>query len=296
MCRSSQARRPKQPEDIQPSSGDRDHDIRVPELGLGPAPSYPSLFMGKIVGIGFTVVFFACSSSGSKPARDAARSDLPTLPAAAADVAPDPRTGDVANGPDTLARDVAADPVHAAEGGGEAQPNLDLSAVDRGRSDSNDDTYATTDVTNDDATVTSDLAEQCSCGDTQTNAPASVSWGCFCAVEKCTRTLADFVDVGSSDRVFKSSQTARMLVYADCNRILVQDYTYSRNVSVSEYVFDRTTEALIGAKVLLDDRQHTCPFPTSGAHWVFGYQSGDYPIPSNCKLTSCVAGSGTCPP
>jgi hypothetical protein len=123
-----------------------------------------------------------------------------------------------------------------------------------------------------------------------------VSWGCFCSVENCTRTLADFVDEGYSDRVFKSIDTTLMLIYADCNRLLVKNYTYSRNVPVSEYVFDRTTKALIGAKVWLDDRQHTCPFPNSGARWVFGYQSGDYPIPATCKLTSCVAGSGNCPP
>lgn len=263
--------------------------------------------MRRIVGIGFTVVLFACSSSSSKPSSDAGTSDLPTNPAAAADVRPDLRSdevtsgpdlraNDLANGPDGLGRDMASDPIHAAEGGADTSSGLDLAGVDRGRGDTNEDSYAIVDGPSRDAFAAPDLAEQCSCGDTQTSAPAPVSWGCFCSVENCTRTLADFVDEGYSDRVFKSPQTVRMLVYADCNRIVVQDNTYSRNVPVSEYVFDRTTEALIGAKVWLDDRQHTCPFPASGARWVFGYQSGNYPIPSTCQVTACVPGSGTCPP
>jgi hypothetical protein len=265
--------------------------------------------MRKIVGIGFTMVLFACGGSSSGDPADAAKNDLPANPADAADVGPDLRAGDRADGPDGPARDVAADPANAADGGGDIPLKLDLPAMDRGGNDANDNPdaritdVASIDLTSidasaqaTDAAVASDLGEECSCGDTQTSGPAPVSWGCFCSVESCTRTLADFVDSGDGGRVLKPGQQSVLLLdYAGCNRVLVQAHTYSRYVPASEYVFDRTTGALVGAKVWLDDRQHTCPFPASGARWVFGYQSGSYPIPSTCQATDCVTGSGPCP-
>jgi hypothetical protein len=307
---------------------DVDHSERGFALGLCRAPGYARLTMRKIVGIGFTMAFFACSSSSSNDpadaggdasadtgkadgpvAPDAAKNDLPANPGDAADVGLDLRADEATNGPDGPAHDVAAAPADAVDGGGDTPPKPELPAVDRGGNDTNDGIDATiTDVASIDVTVidanapatdsavASDLGEQCSCGDTQTSGPSAVSWGCFCSVESCTRTLADFVDSGDGGRVLKPGHESVLLLdYAGCNRILVQAYTYSRYVPASEYVFDRTTGALVGAKVWLDDRQHACPFPASGARWVFGYQSGSYPIPSACQATDCVPGSGPCP-
>jgi hypothetical protein len=139
-----------------------------------------------------------------------------------------------------------------------------------------------------------EAGEQCTCAEGSGVSP--VSWSCFCSVESCTRTLSDFVGAGDGGKAVKIGQgTVLVMEYANCNLVLVQAKTYSDYVPASEYVFDRTTETLLGAKVWLDDRQHSCPFATDGGRWVFGYQSGSYPVPQSCQATECLPGSGACP-
>ena len=144
-----------------------------------------------------------------------------------------------------------------------------------------------------------ETGERCTCDDvvSPSGAPAKLSWGCFCSVEDCGKTLAYFVDYADGGKVLTTGKgTVLVKEYADCSLVMVQAKTYGDYSRTSEYVFDLATGALVGARVFLDDRQHSCPFPLtdSGILWVFGYESGDYPVSTSCRESGCLAGSGTC--
>jgi hypothetical protein len=142
--------------------------------------------------------------------------------------------------------------------------------------------------------VPSDSGESCSCDSATGGGASKVAWACFCAVESCYRRRESFVGDGDGGKaVAWGNHTVLVTEFAGCNLVLVQAHTYSDFVPPSDYVFDRATGALIGARVWLDDREHMCPFPgTLG--WVYGYESGTYPVPSACQVTECLAGTGSC--
>ena len=143
----------------------------------------------------------------------------------------------------------------------------------------------------------SNTGEECSCAGATGISVTKMSWGCFCSVENCGRTLADFVDFADGGKVLKSgNHTVLLREYVDCNLVLVQAKTYSDYMTASEYVFNRATGALVGARVWLDDREHLCPFSSDGgAHGVLGYESGSYPVPASCHESECLAAAGACP-
>lgn len=121
-----------------------------------------------------------------------------------------------------------------------------------------------------------------------------MSWGCFCSIQSiqaCARTLADFVDLADGGRTL-GSHVDMVIEYADCNLVMVQQHSYSDYVPPSEYIFNRMTEHLVGAKVLLGDSYYTCPFPPYLLA-VFGYRSGTYPVPSTCHASACMGSA--CP-
>jgi hypothetical protein len=139
-----------------------------------------------------------------------------------------------------------------------------------------------------------DGGEACSCGSASGGSVSKVSWSCFCSVESCFRTLGSFISQADGGKTIATGKgTVVVKEFAECNFVLVQAKTYSDYVPSSEYVFNRATGALLGARVWLDDREHRCPFPDASG-WVFGYESGSYPVPTTCRLTDCTAGSGSC--
>jgi hypothetical protein len=140
-----------------------------------------------------------------------------------------------------------------------------------------------------------DASQQCSCGSGSSVMSGAMSWTCFCSIENCGRTLDDFVDVADGGRILRN-QTVLLSEYADCGLVFIKHRTYSDYVPPSEYVFDRNTGVLVGAKVQLDDRQHVCPFPPpdGSAGWVFSYQAGTHPIPASCQVSACLGSASAC--
>ena len=140
-----------------------------------------------------------------------------------------------------------------------------------------------------------DASEQCSCGSGSSVMSGAMSWTCFCSIENCRRKISDFVEVADGGRNL-GNQTVMLSEYADCNLVLIKHRTYGDYVPPSEYIFDRKTGVLLGAKVQLDDRQHICPFPPpdGSAGWVFSYQSGDYPVPATCQVSTCMGSANAC--
>lgn len=141
-----------------------------------------------------------------------------------------------------------------------------------------------------------DAGEACSCGPGLPLEGSPMSWGCFCSVQSCARTIADYVDLADGGRTLRS-HVDKVIEYADCNLVMVQQHTYSDYAPPSEYIFNRTTERLVGAKVMFSDSHYTCPFPSpDGSNSVlrgYGYRSGDYPVPSTCQASACMGSA--CP-
>jgi hypothetical protein len=235
--------------------------------------------MKYLAGLGIALVLVGCGSSKSRVATDAggdgpadgghdlAKNDTP-------EASPNDLPGDRAN-----AADIVVDVP-----GGEAS-----SVVDTGKRDA-----PTDPVDAADAVLDADAGESCACNELS-GTLTKLSWSCFCSVESCQRKLADFVSYADGGKVLTSgNRTVLLREFADCNLVLVEAKPYGDYVPSSEYVFDRATGALLGAKVWLDDRQHSCPFAAGDTRWVFGYQSGSYPVSTTCQQSACLAGSGSC--
>ena len=156
-----------------------------------------------------------------------------------------------------------------------------------------------------DVSWTDDAGEVCSCGSGVGTEGSAMSWGCYCSIQPlqpCTRTLADFVDLADGGRTLRYQGGNQMfnqgdmaIEYADCNLVMVQSWTHSDYYPPSVYIFNRTTERLVGAKELLGDSHYSCPFrsPDGSFKDVNGYRSGTYPVPSTCHASSCMG--STCP-
>jgi hypothetical protein len=257
--------------------------------------------MKKFVWVGFSLALLGCGGSDSTVTKDAgadlsrdvvvapdlSKKDLPVNPTDA----PDRVDGAADHAPDDVARPDAAVDAPDAPNAYSLDAEIDLAKLDLRATDTD---RGETQVDLTDGASVSEVGDRCACAGG--SGVSNVSWSCFCSVESCARSLDDFVDVGDGGKIVKSGHgTVLVTEYAGCDLVLVQAKTYSDYVPASEYIFNRTTGALLGAKVWLDDRQHLCPFASSDARWVFGYQSGNYPVPSSCQLTDCLAGSGTCP-
>lgn len=272
---------------------------------------YSLCIMRTLLGIGLVVALIGCGGSDSPARLDAGRDvrqpDAPMGPDTQPDSTP-PIRNDAGNDvaqydapatPDTNPYDLPKNPVDAVDGTSVLDMGRDVGqpdappAPDANQSDlPRNPVDATNSV---DGMASLDAGDQCACSDG--TGPSQVPWGCFCAASNCTRTLADFVSASDGGKsVNPGEHTVRVLEYASCNLVAVQAKTFSDYVPTSEYVFDRTTGVMVGALVWLDDREHLCPFASDGGRWIFGYQSGSYPVPTSCQATDCLPGSGTCPP
>jgi hypothetical protein len=294
------------------------HAIPLTAFGAGNFYSaaqlvYSLAIMKTLLGVGMVVALIGCGGSEAPAPLDAGRDvrqpDAPVASDAKQDTTSpvgddagyDLGQADAPVALDTNRYDLPGSPIDAVDGMSVLDAGYDVGqadapvAPDANQHDLLGGPVDATDVTNAvDGMSVLDGGEQCLCSDG--SGPSQVPWSCFCSVESCTRTLADFVSAGDGGKsVNPGEHTVLVLEYASCNLVLVQAKTYSDYVPNSEYVFDRTTGAMVGAKVWLDDREHSCPFASDGGSWIFGYQSGIYPVPSTCQATECLPGSGTCP-
>ena len=126
--------------------------------------------------------------------------------------------------------------------------------------------------------------------------PSVMSWPCFCSIENCGRKISDFVDIADGGRTL-GSQTVMLSEYADCNLVFIKHMTYSDWVPPSEYVFDRKTGVLIGAKVELDDIENTSvrSRPRMGpCARCLRTSRGTIPFPATCQVSTCIGSASAC--
>lgn len=125
-------------------------------------------------------------------------------------------------------------------------------------------------------------ANACAC------AGGKTTFDCLCSVVSCTMTLASFVpDAGSG------SGYSTLEEYASCNLVVL---SIAASISGGQYVFDRTTGALVG-RSLESDVLARCPFgDDSSAYRTLS--AGRFPD-STCVRSRCQQGSlpavRTCP-
>jgi hypothetical protein len=102
---------------------------------------------------------------------------------------------------------------------------------------------------------------------------------CFCAVDACPRYDAAL-------RLCPPSPFAelnRIDTYADCNLVVIE---YSAGYDYGRYVYDATTQALVGGMYGTDYDAYIC-----GSERVFGISAGTFPPPT-CPVSQSALRCG----